>query len=99
MDSFDESDHDLGEDTPLDQDEDDSSPYSTIQTSFNSPESQQPTKNFIPHQLWGEFPEAAKKLIIEYNKKDKVVHPKPFVGKHKPKTTLGQSKAAASLFS
>ena len=36
VDSLDESDHDPGEDTPLDQYEDDSSPYSTFQSSFNS---------------------------------------------------------------
>ena len=31
---------------------------------------------FIPNQICGEFPEAAKKLIIEYNKKVKVANPK-----------------------
>ena len=51
------------EKTPLDQDEDDSSPYSIFQSSFKSPEPQKPTKSRIPNQLWGEFPEAAKKLI------------------------------------
>ena len=88
--SFDESERDLREDTPLDQDEDDSSPYSIFQSSFNSPEPQKPTKIFIPSQLWGEFPEAAKKLIIEHNKKVKVVIPKPFIGNPKPKPTLGK---------
>ena len=38
-------------DTPLDQDEDDSSPYSIFQPSFNSPEPQKPTKIFIANQL------------------------------------------------
>ena len=70
VDSFDESDHDPGEDTPLDQDEDDSSPYSIFQSSFNSPEPQKPTTIFIPNHLWGEFPKATKKFIIEYNRKD-----------------------------
>ena len=87
---FDKSDHDPGEDNPLNQDEDDSSPYSIIQSSFNSPGPQQPTSIFIPNQLWGEFPELAKKLIIEYNKKVKVRNPKPFGGNPKPKPTLSK---------
>ena len=65
VDSFDESDHVPGEDSLLDQDKDDSSPSSNFQCSFNSPEPQNPTKIFISNQLWGEFPEPAKKLIIE----------------------------------
>ena len=71
FDSFDESDHDPGEE------EDDSSPYSIFLSSFESPEPQKPTKIFIHNQLWGEFPEAANKIMIEYNKKVKVVNPKP----------------------
>ena len=39
------------------------------------------------NQLWGDFPEVAKKLIIEYNKKVKVVNPKSFGGNPKPKPT------------
>ena len=49
--SFDESEHDLGEATPLDQDEDDSSPYSIFQSSFNFAEPQNPTKFLSPNQL------------------------------------------------
>ena len=90
VDSFDESDHDPGEDTPFDQDEDDSSPYSIFQSSINSPEHQKPTKIFISQQLWGEFPEAAKKVIIEYDKKVEVANPKPFGCNPKPKPTLGK---------
>ena len=89
VDSVDESEHDPGEDTPLDQDEDDCSPYSIFQSSFNSPEPQNPTKIFVPNQLWGEFPEAAKKLIIEYNRKVDVVNPKSFGGNPKAKPALG----------
>ena len=92
VDSVDESNHDPGEDTLLDQDKDDSSPYSIFQSSFNSSEPQKPSKVFIPNQLWCEFPEAAKKLIIEYNKKVKVVNHKHFFngGNPKPKPTLGK---------
>ena len=61
-------------------------PYSIFQSSFNSPEPQNPTKVVIPNQLWGEFPEAAKKLIIEYNKKI-LQHFNGGNPKHKP--TLG----------
>ena len=31
---------------------------------------------FIPYDLWEEFPEAARQIVIEYNKKVKVVKPK-----------------------
>ena len=55
VDPFVESQHDPGEDTPLDPDEDDSSPYPAFQSSFNSPESQKPTKIFIPNQLGENF--------------------------------------------
>ena len=74
----------------LDKEEGDSPPYSIFQSSFNSPEPQKPTKIFIPNQLWGEFPEAAKKLIIEHNKKVKVVNPKQHfnVDNPRPKHTL-----------
>ena len=75
VDSFDESGPDPGEDTLLDQEDLDSSPCSIFQSSFISLELQNPTKIFIPMQLWGEFPEAAKKLIIEYSKKVKVINP------------------------
>ena len=53
VDSFDESEHDPGEDIPLDQDEDDSSPYSFFQSSFYSPELQKPTKSFSPQPTLG----------------------------------------------
>ena len=79
VDSFDESECDPGENTLLDQDEDDSSPYSNFQSSFNSPEPQKPTK------ISPEFPDAAKKLIIEYNNKAQVANPKPSGGNSKPK--------------
>ena len=36
------------------------------------------TKSFLPYELWGGLPEAAKE-IIEYNKKMKVVSPKPYL--------------------
>ena len=52
VDSFDESVHDPGADTSIDQDVDDSSPYSIFQSSFNSPEPQKPTQIFISNQLW-----------------------------------------------
>ena len=34
---------------------------------------------FIPYQLWGELTEATKQMVIEYNKKVKVVHTQQFV--------------------
>ena len=82
VDSFDESDPDPGEDTLLDQDN----------HLFNSSKPQKPTKSFIPNQLWGEIPEAAMKLIIEYNKKVKVVNTNHFFngGNPQPKPTLGK---------
>ena len=52
VDSFDESDPDPGEYIPLDQDENDLSPYSIYQSSFNSPEPQKPT-NFYSHPTLG----------------------------------------------
>ena len=51
---------------------------------------QKPTKISIPSHLWGEFPGAAKKLVIQYNKKDNDFNPNPFGGNPKPKTTLGK---------
>ena len=95
VDSFDESDHDAGEDTLLEQKEDDSSPYSILQSSYDSPEPQQPIKIFIPNQPWGEFPEAAKKPIIEYNKKVKWLTPHFNGGNPKPKPTLGKPNPKA----
>ena len=60
----------------IDQNQDEPSPYSVFQSSFNSYAPRKPTKDFIPYQLWGELPEAAKQMVIEYNKKIKVVSPK-----------------------
>ena len=65
------------EDSTVDQNQDEPSPYSVFQSSFYSSGPKKPTKVFIPYQLWGEFPEAAKHMVIEYNKKMKVVSPKP----------------------
>ena len=42
----------------------------------------------ISYQLCGESPEAAKKIIIEYNKKIKVPNPRPHNNQN---STLGQS--------
>ena len=66
------------------------SPYSVSQSSFNSTAPRKPTKVFIPYQLWGEFPEAAKQMVIDYNKTIKVVSPKPYShgGKPKPDPSL-----------
>ena len=71
---------------------DEPSPYSVFQSSFNSSAPKEPTKVFIPYQLWGEFPEAVKQMVIEYNKKIDVVSPKPHFngGKSKPNPTLGK---------
>ena len=68
------------------------SPYSVFQSSFNSSAPKKPTKVFIPYQLWGEFPEAANQMVIEYNKKIKVVSLKPHFngGKPKPNCILGK---------
>ena len=48
VDSFDGSDHDPGEDTQVDQEEDDSSTYSIFQSSFNSPETQKTYPDCYP---------------------------------------------------
>ena len=76
-----------------DSEEDDPSLCSVFQSSFNSTEPKKPTKVLILHQLWGEFPEAAKQMIIDYNKEIKVANPRPLSngGNTKPKSTLGQS--------
>ena len=80
------------EDTTDDQNRDEPSPYSVFQSSFNSTTPKKPTEVFIPYQLWGELPEAAKHMVIDYNKKIKVVSPKPnFHGcKPKPNPTFGK---------
>ena len=92
-DPCDDFEHDLEEeDSTVDQNQDDSSPYPVFQSSFNSTAPKKPTKVFIPYQLCGEFPEAAKQMVIEYNKKIKVVSPKPHFhgGKSKPNSSLGK---------
>ena len=71
-----EPDFESTEEGLLDQDEFDSSPYSTFQSSFNPPEPQDLPRFFIPNQLREAFSEEAKKLITEDNKKVKVVNPK-----------------------
>ena len=63
IDHFDESDHEFGE-YNLNDSEDDSSPYSVFQYLLNSTEPKKPTKVFIPHQLWGEFPKAPSNRIL-----------------------------------
>ena len=77
VDHFDESDHEFGEDNMNNSEEDDPSSNSTFQSSFNSTEPKKPTKVFIPYQLWGEFPEAGKQMIIDYNKNIKIASPRP----------------------
>ena len=64
-----------------------------FQSSFNSTEPKKPTKVFIPYQPWREFPEAAKQMIIEYNKKIRVANRRPHFngGNTIPQSTLGQS--------
>ena len=51
FDHFDESDHEFGEDNLNDSEEDDPSPYSVFQSSFNSTEPKKPTKVFIPYNF------------------------------------------------
>ena len=93
VDHFDQSDHEFGEDNLNDSEEDDPSQCSVFQCSFNYTEPKKPTKVFIPYQLLGDFPEAAKQMIIDYNEKINVANPRPHFncGNNKPKSTLGQS--------
>ena len=84
-DPWDDSEHDPEEeDLTIDQNQDETSSYSVFQSSLNSSAPKKPTKVFISYQLWGEFPEAAKKMVIEYNKKIKVVSCKPHFHGGKP---------------
>ena len=78
------------EDSTDDQNQDEPFPYSVFQSSFNSTAPKKPTKVFIPYQLWEEFPEAAKQMVIEDNIKIKVVSPKPHFHGSKPSPTLGK---------
>ena len=48
------------EDFTIDQNQDEPSPYSVFQSSYNSSAPKKPNKIFIPFQLWGELHEAAK---------------------------------------
>ena len=91
VDNSDESDHKFGEYKLNDSEEDDPSSYSDFQSSLNSTEPKKPTKVFILYQLWGDFPEAAKQMNIDYNKQIKVPNPRPPFngGNTKPKSTLG----------
>ena len=90
---FDEPDHEFGEDNLNDSDEVNPSPYSVFQSSINSTEPKKPTKVFIPYQFWREFPEAAKQMNIDCNKRINVANPRPHFngGNTKTKSTLGQS--------
>ena len=57
--------HPEKEDSTGDQNQHEPSPYSVFQSSFNSTAPKKSTKAFIPYPLWGEFPEAAKQMVIE----------------------------------
>ena len=80
------------EDATDDQDQDDPSPYLVFQSSSNLTGPKTATKVLIPSQLWGQFSEAMKQMVIDYNKKIKVVGPKPYShgGKPKSKPILGK---------
>ena len=71
-------------------------PYSVFQSSFNPSAPKKPTKNSIPFEIWGGLPEAAKQMIIEYNKKIKVTSPKPYLngGEPKPNPILGKPNSS-----
>ena len=67
---------------------DDPSPYSVFQSSSsNLTETKRDTKTDIHPQLWRQFPESVKHMVIDQNKKIKVVNPKSFShgGKPEPK--------------
>ena len=76
VDHFDESDHEFGGENLNDSDEDDPSPYTVFHSSFNSTEPKKPTKVLILTNLGEMFQEAAKQMIIEYNKKLRVANPR-----------------------
>ena len=48
----------------------------SFQSSFNSTEPKKPAKVFIPCQLWGHFPEAAKQMNFDDNKNIKLANPR-----------------------
>ena len=56
------------EDSTDDQNQDEPQPYSVFQSSFNPTGPKKAIKAFIPYKLWGELPEAAKKMVIDYKK-------------------------------
>ena len=79
MDSFEESDHDHGEDTPLDQDEDDSSPYSIFQSTFYFPEPQNPTKILALTNFWERFLRLQRSLSLSITRRLKLLTPNHLV--------------------
>ena len=80
------------EDSTNDPTQDEPFPHSVFQSSFNPSAPRKSTKIFIPYEIWGGLPEAAKQMIIEYNKKIKVTSPKPYLsgGKPTPNPTFGK---------
>ena len=79
------------EDSTDDQNQDEPSLNSVIQSSFNSTGPKKPTKVFILYQLWAELTEVAKPMVVDNKKKINVVSHKPYYHGGKPKTnpTLG----------
>ena len=76
-----------------DQDQDDPSPYSAFQSSSSNPTGpKRATRTDIHPQLWRQLPQSVKQMVIDHNKKMKVVNPKSFShgGKPKPKPILGK---------
>ena len=86
------------EDSTHSQNQDESQPYPVFQSSFNPTGPKKATKVFILSQLWGEFPEAAKKMVIDYNKKIKVVSPKPYSHDDRPKPKPNLGKPNKSIY-
>ena len=68
------------EDSTDDQDQDDPSPYSDFQSSSSNPTGpKRTTKTDIHPQLWRQLPESVKQMVIDRNKKMKVVNPNHFL--------------------
>ena len=88
VDSFNESDLDPGEDTPTDQDENDSSAYSIFQSSFNSPEPQKPTKILSPMNFGESFLRLQRSLSLSITRRLKFLTLNHLVATPKPKRTL-----------
>ena len=80
------------EDSTNDPTQDESFPYSVFQSFLNPSAPKKSTRIFNPYEIWGGLADAAKQMIIEYNKKVKVTSPKPYLngGKPKPNPTLGK---------